>query len=69
MAKIDSTAYPFVAKDFNIEGFPTLILFRKGERVENYSGDRKAEAIVTVNYPTTFKAMNVLIGMRKNYER
>ena len=49
LAKVDSTTFPGLAKEFDIEGFPTLILFRKGERVETYTGERKAEGIVTVS--------------------
>ena len=48
LAKVDATVHPGLAKQFNIEGFPTLMLFRKGEHVENYSGERKADPIVTV---------------------
>ena len=50
LAKDDATVDPRLAKQFNIEGFPTLMLFRNGEHVENYSGERKADAIVTVNF-------------------
>ena len=48
LAKVDATAYPSLAKQFEIEGFPTLLLFRKGEQVEKYTGEREAEAIAQV---------------------
>jgi len=54
LAKVDATVHPTLAKRFNIEGFPTLMVFRKGEHEENYSGERKAEAIATVNYSSEF---------------
>ena len=29
-----------------VQGFPTLILFRKGVKADDYQGERKAEGIV-----------------------
>jgi thioredoxin-like negative regulator of GroEL len=48
LAKVDATAFPAFAKQYNIEGFPTLLLFRKGEQVDKYGGERKADAIAQV---------------------
>lgn len=46
LAKVDATKESELAKEFMVQGFPTLILFRKGEKVEDYSGERTAEAMV-----------------------
>jgi thioredoxin-like negative regulator of GroEL len=67
LAKVDATVYPSLAKQFSIEGFPTLMLFRKGEHVENYSGERKADAISTVplDHLTFVRFLILLRKLRK----
>jgi thioredoxin-related protein len=37
---VDSTKEVELAKEHFVQGFPTLILFRRGEKVEEYPGDR-----------------------------
>ena len=64
LAKVDATVHPTLAKQFNIEGFPTLMLFRKGEHVENYSGERKADAIATVNDSSEFRYLTKALGLQ-----
>lgn len=45
LAKVDATAENALAQEFNITGYPTLILFEKKKRV-NYGGGRTANSIV-----------------------
>jgi thioredoxin-related protein len=37
---VDSTKEVELAKEYFVQGFPTLILFKRGEKVEEYSGDK-----------------------------
>jgi len=46
LAKLDATAEPKKATEYNVEGFPTLKFFRKG-KVSDYSGPREAKGIVS----------------------
>jgi len=46
LAKVDGTKEAELAKEFMIQGYPTLILFRKGVKFETYSGPRTHDGIV-----------------------
>ena len=46
LAKVDATKESELAKEHMIQGFPTLTIFRKGNKVEDYSGERTADAII-----------------------
>ncbi len=46
LAKVDATKENELAKEYMVQGFPTLILFRKGVKVEDYQGPRTADGIV-----------------------
>ena len=46
LAKVDATKESELAKEFMVQGFPTLILLRKGEKQETYEGPRTRDAIV-----------------------
>jgi protein disulfide-isomerase A4 len=46
LAKVDATKESDLAKEYMVQGFPTLILFRKGVKVENYEGGRTSGEIV-----------------------
>jgi len=46
LAKVDATKEGALANEYFVQGFPTLILFRKGVKVEDYSGERTSSAIV-----------------------
>uniref|UniRef100_A0A0K2TFG6 Protein disulfide-isomerase n=1 Tax=Lepeophtheirus salmonis TaxID=72036 RepID=A0A0K2TFG6_LEPSM len=46
LAKVDATKEASLAKEYMIQGFPTLILFKKGEKVEQYDGQRTTKDIV-----------------------
>ncbi len=46
LAMVDATQEPGLANDHAVQGYPTLILFRRGVRQEVYSGPRTADGIV-----------------------
>ena len=46
MAKVDASKEVELAKEHMIKGFPTLTVFRKGAKVEDYSGERDAAGII-----------------------
>jgi len=46
LAKVDGTKEGELAKEFMIQGYPTLILFRDGMKQETYSGPRTHDGIV-----------------------
>lgn len=46
LTKVDATKEGELAKEHMVQGFPTLMVFRNGEKHEDYSGDRTADAIV-----------------------
>lgn len=46
LAKVDASKEAELAREHMIQGFPTLTVFRKGEKVEDYSGERSAKGII-----------------------
>ncbi|CAG0883405.1 unnamed protein product [Darwinula stevensoni] len=46
LAKVDATLEKPLAQQYNIQGFPTLIFFHDGLKVEDYDGPRTADGIV-----------------------
>lgn len=46
VAKIDATEHPGLAGRFDVKGYPTLLLFRGGRKVADFSGPRTYENIV-----------------------
>ena len=46
LAKVDATKESELAKEYMVQGFPTLTLFRKGVKQEDYEGPRTAEGLV-----------------------
>ena len=46
LAKVDASKESELAKEYMVQGFPTLTLFRKGVKVEDYSGPRTADGLV-----------------------
>ena len=46
MAKVDATKEVELAKEYFVQGFPTLMLFRKGVKVGDYDGGRTSGEIV-----------------------
>ena len=47
IGKVDATVEKGSAADYGVKSFPTMILFRQGEMLETYSGERTSEAIVS----------------------
>lgn len=46
LAEVDATKEEELAKNYNVEGFPTLKLFSSGEEVADYQGNRDKESMV-----------------------
>eukprot|EP00088_Acartia_fossae_P059160 TRINITY_DN6994_c0_g1_i2.p1 TRINITY_DN6994_c0_g1~~TRINITY_DN6994_c0_g1_i2.p1 ORF type:complete len:684 (+),score=152.98 TRINITY_DN6994_c0_g1_i2:49-2100(+) len=46
LAKVDATKESELAKEYMVQGFPTMLLFRKGEKVEDYEGGRTSDEII-----------------------
>ena len=46
LAKVDATKEVELAKEYFVQGFPTLMLFRKGVKVGDYDGGRTSGEIV-----------------------
>ncbi|KAG5489874.1 hypothetical protein GH5_00757 [Leishmania sp. Ghana 2012 LV757] len=46
LAEVDCTKEEALAHKYEVKGFPTLIMFRGGEKVKNYEGPRTAAGIV-----------------------
>lgn len=46
LAKVDATKESDLAKEFMVQGFPTILIFRKGEKVDTYEGGRTSQEIV-----------------------
>jgi len=61
LATVDATLEPDLAKKFDVQGYPTLKLFRKGEMMEDYNGGRKKDDII--NY---IKKQHKKISLEKN---
>lgn len=45
LAMVDCTVNPEVTEQFNIEGFPTIKLFKNGKYIKDYTGERTVEEI------------------------
>ena len=46
IAKVDASKEAELAKEHMIQGFPTLSVFKKGVKFEDFSGERSADAII-----------------------
>jgi len=47
LAKVDCTQEADLCKDFGVEGYPTIKVFRGADTVSPYNGARKADAIIS----------------------
>ena len=46
LAKVDVTKEAELAKVYFVQAYPTLIIFKNGEKFQDYTGDRSGEAII-----------------------
>ncbi len=46
MVKVDGTKEVELAKEHMVQGYPTLSVFKNGEKLEDYTGERKTDDIV-----------------------
>ena len=46
LAKVDASKETELAQEHMIQGFPTLTVFKKGAKFEDYTGERTADAII-----------------------
>ncbi len=46
LAKVDVTKEVELAKEYFVQGYPTLIIFKNGEKFQDYTGERDVETIV-----------------------
>ena len=46
LAKVDASKEAELAKEHMVQGFPTLTVFKKGVKFEDYTGERNADAIM-----------------------
>jgi len=47
LAKVDASKETELAKEHMIQGFPTLTVFRKGAKIEDFGGERSADGIIS----------------------
>lgn len=47
VARADAFKYPELAERYSIKGFPTLVMFDKGEPVGTHRGRRTVEAMMS----------------------
>ncbi|BEI86121.1 hypothetical protein CcaverHIS002_0604080 [Cutaneotrichosporon cavernicola] len=59
LAKVDCTQEEAVCKQYEVQGYPTLKVFRKGEPT-NYNGPREAEGIIAYMRKQALPAVSVL---------
>lgn len=60
LAKVDCTEQADLCKDYGVEGYPTLKVFRGKDDVKPYNGQRKAPAIVSYMVKQNLPAVSTL---------
>lgn len=60
LAEVDCTQEHDLAQKYNVTGYPTVIIFHKGEVVERYGGPRKASDIAKYITMQTKEAVKVV---------
>lgn len=59
IAKLDCTEYRSICKDYEIKGYPTLLWFENGKKIDKYSGPRSLDdlkAYIEQQLPTVSEA-------------
>ena len=59
LVKVDCTEETDLCKDYGVEGYPTVKVFRGLDNIKPYSGARKAPASVFLPYVWTFQLMTL----------
>lgn len=65
IAEVDCTKVYEICKKFDVNGYPTIILFKDGEKVEDYAKPRKLENFIEFLTPH-FKQMNDDLADKKS---
>ncbi|GAB7356151.1 hypothetical protein MBLNU459_g6744t1 [Dothideomycetes sp. NU459] len=60
IAKIDCTEEAELCKEYGVEGYPTLKVFRGPSNIQPYSGQRKAQAIISYMTKQSMPAVSVV---------
>ncbi|PNY23921.1 Protein disulfide-isomerase, partial [Tolypocladium capitatum] len=60
LAKVDCTEEADLCKEYEVEGYPTLKIFRGAENISPYNGPRKAPAITSYMVKQSLPAVSVL---------
>ncbi|KAK4693507.1 protein disulfide-isomerase A1, partial [Lecanoromycetidae sp. Uapishka_2] len=60
LVKVDCTEEADLCKDYGVEGYPTIKVFRGPDNVQPYSGQRKAPAIISYMTKQSLPAVSVL---------
>ncbi|MCJ1397691.1 protein disulfide-isomerase precursor [Xylographa trunciseda] len=60
LVKVDCTEEADLCKDYGVEGYPTVKVFRGPDNISTYSGPRKAPAIVSYMTKQSLPAVSVL---------
>ena len=47
LAKVDVTKEAELAKEYFVQGYPTLIIFKNGDKLQDYTGEKNADAIIS----------------------
>lgn len=47
IGQIDADNSPLIASKFNVNSFPTFLIFKNGEEIERFSGMRKKEDLMS----------------------
>jgi len=45
IGKVDCTAEDNICKQYSVSGYPTLLYFRNGEKIDKYDGDKSLDAL------------------------
>ncbi|KAL9072458.1 MAG: hypothetical protein Q9157_005104 [Trypethelium eluteriae] len=60
LAKVDCTAESELCSQYGVEGYPTLKVFRGADNITPYTGQRKAEAIISYMTKQSMPAVSLL---------